>query len=174
VEDTARLQAKVKKWARLWRVPSLTSVEITTNSRLRTCLGRCFPKLNRIELNTALLYRTDSRLNEVLCHEAAHIADYLISPHQSRAHSPQWARLMTTAGFKPQKTISGRRCIPDSRRDKVRNQAFEHYCPVCRFTRIARKPVPRWKCRTCVSAGLGGDLKIRPRRVQGKDQDERQ
>jgi predicted SprT family Zn-dependent metalloprotease len=155
----------VKKWARLWQVPSLARVEITTNFRLRTCLGRCFPKLNRIELNSALLEKKRARLNEVLCHEAAHIAAYALAPDQSRVHGRQWALLMTAAGFQAETKIPGHKCAEHPRKDEIRDEVFEHYCPVCRFTRIARRPVSRWKCRTCVYAGLSGDLKIRIRRV---------
>ncbi len=133
VQDFATLRSMVKKWARLWRVPSLAQVEITTNLHLRTCLGRCFPKLNRIELNPSLLGKKRARLNEVLCHEAAHIAAYALAPGQSRAHSPQWAVLMTAAGFTPETTIPARKCISPRRLDEIRDRVFEHYCPVCRF-----------------------------------------
>lgn len=163
------LQSRVEEWAHLWRVPSLARVEITVNSRLRTCLGRCLPKSNRIELNPSLLRRRRSKLTEILCHEAAHIAAYLLGHDRERPHSGHWASLMMAAGFKPQARVTRRGCIARLRPHEVRNQVFEHYCPVCRFMRIARKRVPRWKCRVCVSAGLRGNLKIRTRRAGARN-----
>lgn len=168
MQDFAPLRSILKKCSRLWNVPSLAQAELTTNPRLRTCLGRCFPKLNRIELNASLLEGSDPRLNEVVCHEAAHIAAFVLGPRRSRPHGRQWALLMTAAGFTPATKILGSNCIPRLKQDETRDELFEHYCPVCKFRRTARRPVPRWKCRTCVSAGLRGDLRIRPCRVHGK------
>jgi predicted SprT family Zn-dependent metalloprotease len=168
VEDITKLRSMVKKWARLWRVPSLARVEIATNARLRTCLGRCFPKANRIQLNPTLLQKKSVLLHEVLCHEAAHIAAYTLEPGQSRAHGRQWALMMMVAGFKPQTTIPARQCIQGRGLDEVRTELFEHRCPVCGFTRLARRPMSRWRCRTCVAAGFSGDFDIRTRRVRAK------
>ena len=170
MQNSAKLKHLLTKWARLWGVPSLAQVEVASNIRLRSCLGRCFPKLHRIELNTSLFRKDRQHLNQVLCHEAAHIAAYALSQEESRPHGPRWILLMKKAGFKPETTISLNRCVPYEHRSKVSDKIFEHYCSVCRFVRFARKPIPRWKCRTCVSAGLSGDLKIAPRLVRRSDE----
>ena len=156
----------LRNWARLWNVPALKQVEIRINPRLRTSLGRCVPRLTQIELNPSLLHNKHRRLQEVLCHEAAHIASWVLESEQKRAHNSKWAQLMTAAGFKAKATIPGLRCNAQGR--AVRDEVFEHYCPVCRFTRVARRPVTQWKCRTCVTAGLSGKLRIRARSSRGR------
>jgi predicted SprT family Zn-dependent metalloprotease len=166
MQGRKELQKLVRKWAALWGVPSLAGVEIITNVRLRTSLGRCFPRMDRIELNPSLFKKGRALLKEVLCHEAAHIASYALYRLHSRPHSHQWALLMNTAGFTPKATISLRKCVPSKGCSKINREVFEHYCPVCRFTRTARKPVPQWKCRTCISAGFSGTLKIRSRPIR--------
>ena len=154
------LRSVVIQWAHLWGVPSLATIEISVNDRLRTCLGRCFPKSNRVELNAMLLQKNRARLTEVLCHEAAHLAAYRLG-NQSPPHNFKWASLMTAAGFKPSRTISLRRCVPEELPAARPKCLFKHYCQFCGFTRFARRPVSRWKCRMCVMAGLTGSLLIK-------------
>jgi ribosomal protein L37AE/L43A len=33
-----------------------------------------------------------------------------------------------------------------------------HTCPVCHSRRFARRVMRAWRCRTCVDAGLSGEL----------------
>jgi predicted SprT family Zn-dependent metalloprotease len=160
MNDFRDLRNVVKQWARLWGVPSLATIDISVNERLRTCLGRCFPKSNRVELNANLLRKNRARLTEVLCHEAAHLAAYRLG-NQSSPHSLKWASLMTAAGFKPSRTISLRRCVPEKLLVATPKGLFKHYCQTCGFTRFARRSVSRWKCRMCVMAGLSGILTIK-------------
>jgi predicted SprT family Zn-dependent metalloprotease len=168
VQGSRKFQSITTRWARLWGVPSVAKVEIVVNARLRTCLGRCFPKLNRIELNPSLFRTRRKRLNEVLCHEAAHMAAYILRPHQARAHGKEWATLMLAAGFKPETMITLGKCMPRPGREEFAD-LFQHSCPICRFTRFARRPVSRWKCRTCILAGLSGTLKVRRIRREERD-----
>jgi len=155
----------VKKWAQLWQVPVLARVKIEINSRLRTSLGRCLPKSELIQLNPKLLKSNRRILIEVLCHEAAHLAASTLNPSQA-AHGKQWAALMLAAGYKPKATITVRGCVQHGAADLGSKQMFEHYCPVCRFTRVANRRVSQWKCRMCVAAGLSGELLIRERSAQ--------
>ncbi len=37
---------------------------------------------------------------------------------------------------------------------------WEHQCPVCRLRRLARRPVPQWRCAACREAGLEGELVV--------------
>lgn len=37
---------------------------------------------------------------------------------------------------------------------------YTHTCPVCHFTRTARRAMPGWRCPECTAAGLGGELRI--------------
>jgi ribosomal protein L37AE/L43A len=79
-----------------------------------------------------------------------------------RPHGPEWRALMRAAGFEP------RVRVPD---DELKGLAFErgrararwqHRCPVCHATRVARTSAPRWKCVACVADGLEGRLIVTP------------
>ena len=37
---------------------------------------------------------------------------------------------------------------------------YQHRCPVCSASRVARRPVRRWRCRACRESGLEGALEI--------------
>jgi ribosomal protein L37AE/L43A len=37
---------------------------------------------------------------------------------------------------------------------------YTHTCPVCHFSRTARRAMPSWRCPECTAAGLGGELQV--------------
>jgi predicted SprT family Zn-dependent metalloprotease len=154
----------IGKWSRLWGTSDLIDAEVVLNDRLRTCLGRSFPDSNRIELNPSLLSRRRSRFDEVLCHEAAHLAAHCLSESREKVHGRTWAALMEAAGFNPRVTVSVRPQTERKRRT-IEPQIFEHRCPDCGFTRIARRRVNRWRCRLCATSGGSGILVVRKRPV---------
>ena len=70
---------------------------------------------------------------------------------------------MRAAGYEPQTRMAID--IPALTRVKRassgrRNLAFEHRCPVCQTSRVARRSMKRWRCAACLEAGLSGDLEI--------------
>ena len=67
---------------------------------------------------------------------------------------------MAVAGFEPVT-----RHLPSMARRPARDAPrvlFEHRCPVCQFSRTARRKVSAWRCAECSTAGLDGQLVITP------------
>lgn len=76
-------------------------MEAGWNPRLRTSAGRAFWTQGRIELNPHLLREHQGRVTEVLVHEAAHVAAFLLHGKRIRPHGREWQHLMRQAGQRP-------------------------------------------------------------------------
>ena len=159
------MQRSIRAWSTLWGVPGLESrVDVRFSDRLRTSLGRCMPSRGVVRLNRRLLKVQPGLLEEVLCHELAHVAVFEQYGHGCRPHGPEWAALMQTAGFEPRpRARLGRDVERLVGGDRQRRPLYEHRCPVCQAARLARRPVPRWRCAACVRDGLPGRLMIQKR-----------
>jgi predicted SprT family Zn-dependent metalloprotease len=106
-------------------------------------------------LNVARLNTRDQR--EVICHEAAHFVVWQRHGRAARPHGPEWAALVSLAGFEPKATRVG--CgLP--RRRPVVTSAFRHICPVCHFSKRSARRMPRWRCPECRAIGLDGSLRV--------------
>ena len=104
----------ISRWARLWRTPDLTQhVRISLSCRLRKALGRVRPQSGIITLNANLASRPRSLLLEVLCHEAAHVAAYLLHGSRAKPHSPHWRTLVRAAGYQASAVLNCR-SLPQS------------------------------------------------------------
>lgn len=156
--DTLRSQAE--RWAELWGLPGLTdSVTVEFSRRFRSSLGLCRPTQSRIRLAAHLEKGNGDLLEEVLCHELAHVAVYRLYGRAARPHGPEWKSLVSAAGFKPRarfKRAEGR-FPPRSQKARAR---WEHRCPECGAMRIAGRPVRNWRCGDCYKAGRSGKLII--------------
>ena len=132
------------------------NVVIEFSERLRSALGRTRVDVRRVRLNPILVRTSEKILEEVLCHELAHIAVYERFGSSVKPHGPEWAIFVRQAGYEPRLRISvaGSSTLISDRR-------FEHLCPVCQTTRCAKRPMRRWRCASCVDAGLEGKLIIR-------------
>jgi len=157
----------VSVWARVWRCPSLASANIAVNSRLSASLGMCRPATSSIELSPRLLVRSARIRREVLCHEAAHLAARALHGASAKPHGQEWRQLMTLAGFTPRVSIPSASRIAQNTDSSVPRRArvvpgwrYQHRCPVCQFTRFARRRVDRWRCASCAQTGLDGVLVI--------------
>jgi predicted SprT family Zn-dependent metalloprotease len=163
------LVASFVLWARLWRTPGLGErLVIEYSCRLRKSLARSLASRRLVRLNPILQLPQNARLlPEVLCHEAAHVAVFELHGPACRPHGPEWIRLVTRAGFSPRLYVP----VEDESQGTHARWAtcfvYEHRCPVCQAARLGRRPVPRWRCADCVSAGLDGHLLI-TRRPSGK------
>ena len=115
------------RWARVWRTPDLPHcVKILFSTRLRKSLGRVRAKSGVITLNTQLASVPRSVLLEVLCHEAAHVAIYLLHGWRAKPHGPEWRELVQLAGYRP---------------------ATRLRCPQLHSAEMERLPAPRTHCR---------------------------
>ncbi len=153
-----------------WNVAEIVNRgESQFSRRLRCALGRCLPSRGIVRLNRRLLKARPALLEEVLCHELAHIVVFERHGHACRPHGSEWAALMRAAGFEPRVRARLSHDL-QAALGTVRHPSrlYEHRCPVCQATRVARRPVPQWRCAACLRAGLPGHLVIKKRaRAQG-------
>ncbi len=157
------LNESIARYAELWSRPDLGE---TVSTRFSTRLSKSWARTN-LETRTITLattLRSDlSRLEEVLCHELAHIAAHDSVGHEEGPHGPTWKQLVRIGGFEPRLRLA---CGDDAPRivDRRRSR-FLHRCPICDFSRVAARPMRSWRCADCVTAGLRGDLVITEKRA---------
>lgn len=157
-EDDDRLIEAATRFGRVWSFPTLAeSVSIRFSSRLTRTWARTDLETNSITLAREL---TDDheRLVDVLCHELAHVVAWLRVGRSEGPHGPTWRRLVLDAGREPVLRLPDRDAVPTT--DKSATRRFLHRCPICDFSRTARRPTPAWRCADCVAAGLSGELII--------------
>jgi len=158
-----RLAHYVASLGAMWKVPAIvTRVEIQFTQRLRSSLGRCTPSRRIVHLNRRLLKAHPALLEEVMCHELAHVVTFERHGRHCRPHGPEWAELMRTAGFEPRVRAELSHDLRAAAAPTVRvaRGLYEHRCPVCQAVRLARRPVLQWRCAACAAAGLEGKLVI--------------
>lgn len=148
----AQLQRLARTFGRRWGVP-LSDVTIAFNPRLRSSWGRA--RRDAVSLHPLLTWRP-VLLEIVLCHELAHVAVFRLHGTRARPHGPEWKALVTAAGHSPDRRLPG----PGTPKPTAPRSRFLHRCPVCQAFRVARRPVPGWRCATCVGQGLPGLMTI--------------
>ena len=128
------------------------------SSRLTRSLGRAYPARMLVRLSL-LLQRPpySSVFEEVLCHEVAHLAVHTLHGSQVATHGAEWKQLLKLAGYEPRRGLFIEHLAD---RDTI-GLRYQHTCPVCQSTRMARRPPPTWRCIACRRAGLEGNLIIR-------------
>lgn len=129
---------------------------IQFSGRLKSSLGRTRVDVRNVRLNPLLASENEQLLDEVLCHELAHIAVYERFGTSVKPHGHEWAALVQQAGFEPRLRVSFTGDTPQTAK-----QRFEHICPVCQTVRYAKRSMSRWRCKSCDDAGLEGKLLIR-------------
>lgn len=154
--DDEHLIESVTRFGRLWSRASLAeSVSIRFSSRLSRAWARTNLATNTITLASELKDDRE-RLDDVLCHELAHVVSHEQVGPAEGPHGPTWRRLVLDAGRDPSVRLADRNAPTTKATGAPRR--FLHRCPVCDFSRIARRPIPAWRCADCVAAGLGGEL----------------
>ena len=152
-------------WFSLWDLPGFDQqITINFSTRLQRTLGRCYAKRHRITIAFHLEKTHPSILEEVLCHECAHLAVIELYGESCRPHGPEWMQLMRLAGFEPRRRI----VLNESRVAKQsgrRRHLYIHSCPICQTQWVARRPVRSWRCAGCMALGLDGWLEIRMRPI---------
>jgi predicted SprT family Zn-dependent metalloprotease len=156
------LRDRLESWGRLWGVPTLAEdVELHLSSRLRTSLGNYRVDRSQLTLAAWLLDGPTALVEHVLCHEAAHAAVHALHGRRVKPHGVEWRIMMVQAGW-PARVRVPWSALPASRRVAPHHRGlWEHRCPVCQATRLARTRVTRWRCRSCRNAGRDGRLVIR-------------
>lgn len=155
------LLADARRWSRAWGVPELLDeVRIERNPRLSSTVARYRRDKDQVELGPRF-FQLRSRRREILAHELAHAAVQRVFGHGSRVHGPEWRELLLLSGFRPSARLSLTKNGAAASNPPLRgSRHFAHRCPVCHMVRYARRPVPAWKCASCVRDGLAGELVI--------------
>jgi len=147
-------RAHLVSLADAWNHASLSRIAVAVNPNLRSTVARWVRSSDVLEISPTVKLRGPRALREIISHEAAHVVVWARSGSAARPHGPEWAALMRSAGFQPRATLI--RCGWRSRRtDGVR---IRHFCPVCQFSRYAKRRMPRWRCPECRAIGLEGGL----------------
>ena len=155
-------------WAAVWCTPQLPrQVVVTFSQRMTKSLGRVRPAAGVIRLNARLQFAPCELLIEVLCHEAAHVAVYLIHGPHAKPHGPEWRALVQRAGYQPTTKLA-HPLLPAPRpglhwtgspRPVVRHR---YRCPICQHDYFVRRKSSRLYCNLCHSAENLEPLKYQP------------
>lgn len=98
-DDVAEL---LQSWCELWDAADLTpEISVELSSRMTRSLGRCYPDRKLIRIAKFVLDDSEDLFQEVLCHEAAHLAAYHLHGKSIRPHGYEWKSLMLQAGYPP-------------------------------------------------------------------------
>ena len=162
----ALLTETIDRFGRLWSYPALSR---TVSTRFSARLTKAWARVNLDSRTITLassLKEDPVRLEQVLCHELAHIVAYVLVGRSEGPHGPTWRRLVQEAGHVAVVRLPETAQVKAGLRSGASNpvQWFLHHCPVCDFSRTARKPMKEWRCADCVSAGLDGCLIVTARR----------
>ncbi|MBK7521696.1 MAG: SprT-like domain-containing protein [Gammaproteobacteria bacterium] len=148
------------RWLDVWGVPArLRRVRIEFSSRLTSSLGMSYPERGLIRLNISLLNEDACLFDAALCHELAHLVIFHRHGSSVSPHGREWQALMSAAGFEPKVRLG----IAQHETGRTARR-YHHICPVCHASRIASRPMPRWRCSQCVAQGLEGVLSIRDKK----------
>lgn len=172
---TRELRRRVRALRHLWEpvghsLPAEEALSVVLNPRFVIRLGSADPKAQTILLRSDATAWPASLLHGVLTHELAHLAVHARHGFDAAPHGTEWKALMRAAHLSPTAQLLTR-CFARTRArgsaqgsDQTRRDGsgrmFEHRCPVCQMTRVARRPVRQWRCRACTEAGLSGDIVI--------------
>lgn len=153
----ADVGALLERLSRTWQADDLpTIVEVRFSDRLTHNFGHCIPADNRVTIARRLLAFPEV-FAEVLTHEVAHLESW--RRHAGAAHHGlEWAALMCDAGYEPRRSLPPLPGDPPTTSRPTRY--YRHHCPLCAAERVARRPVHRWRCVACHSAGRDGLLQI--------------
>jgi predicted SprT family Zn-dependent metalloprotease len=154
-----RLSALVRRWARVWQLPFLPSrVQVKHNARLRSTVARYLKNTRTIEVGPRF-FSLRTRQIDVLAHEMAHAAIDFKHGQAVNVHGQEWQSFVRAVGFTPRARLTTAGARP-KRTGLEMPPLYAHRCPVCHMLRLSKRPIKRWRCRSCVEAGLEGTLKI--------------
>ena len=99
---TSAVPVLLQGWCDLWGVGDLApQISVEISSRMTRSLGRAYPDRKLIRIARFVSEESDELFQEVLCHEAAHVAARRIHGRSIRPHGPEWKRLIQAAGYPP-------------------------------------------------------------------------
>jgi len=111
--DPVDIPTLLQGWCDLWNVGDLApEISVEISSRMTRSLGRCYPDRQLIRIAKYVLEHSEDLFQEVLCHEAAHVAAHELHGRSIRPHGPEWKTLIQMAGYPPTVRYKG---VPLSR-----------------------------------------------------------
>jgi len=154
-------------WGRLWGIQGLPGKAcIRVEMRMTRGLGKCRPSTGLITLNPALTSHENSELTmEVLCHEAAHLAAYILHGKGHRPHGKEWKALVSAAGFAPRVRIPGEEVAHLAKSRRRARFEYLHLCLDCRSVYRALRTDRRWRCKSCSSSGKEGRFSVKRKKL---------
>jgi len=154
---SAEIRRVVGRLCELWGIKGIEDeIAIEFSPRLTRSLGRTKPIQKVVRLNLELLGDSSSYLEEVLCHELAHIATVHKYGESSLPHGTEWRELIRLAGFEPRVRLY----VSPGKPIQANSRVFLHKCPICFAERTAKRRMSQWRCGSCASNGLSGELLI--------------
>ena len=91
----------------MWQLDELTpEIEMRLSNRMTRTIGSANLGKTRITLAVWLFDQPQAIIDEVLCHEAAHLAVHHLHGPGVRPHGREWQALMRSAGVTPRVRIS--------------------------------------------------------------------
>lgn len=166
-----RVSSLMSVWAPIgYPLPTPDQLRAVVSQRFTSRLGSADPHARVVTLRGDVDGWPAAQLRHVLTHELAHLAVHARHGQTVAPHGAEWSALMRVA-----KVPSGARITARCRARSTepvsaaalstdapvrRRSRYEHRCPVCQMTRIAKRPVSRWRCRACSAVGLEGRLSI--------------
>jgi hypothetical protein len=92
----------------LWGAAELAAeIKVEISSRMTRSLGRCYADRKLIRIARFVAEESDELFEEVLCHEAAHVAAYHLHGRSIRPHGREWKTLVQAAGYEPSVKYKG-------------------------------------------------------------------
>lgn len=149
---TTYLQTLSQHWG-----ADLAGLTVSVNPRLTRTVARFRPLGGGIEISPSVLVMPRAGLRAVLCHEAAHAVVWTRHGRSVKPHGLEWAALVRSAGHEPMASLIHCGAISMAKRSTSR---FRHRCPVCHFSSVAGRRMPRWRCPECTAIGLPGMLTV--------------
>jgi predicted SprT family Zn-dependent metalloprotease len=164
----------MEHWSELWGCQGLAErVTVRTDRRLRSSIARTSVSKLEIRLHPELESAPEDFTTEVVCHELAHLACHHLHGAGHAPHGAEWRHLIELAGFRPatgmrvpREGAAGTRRVAETK--VAQRVIYTHTCPVCHFSRTARRAMPRWRCPECAAAGLGGELQVESVPARGR------
>ena len=159
-------KAVLRRLEQVWNLPDLAaSTRVLVSNRMTRSLARVRPDTRVIRIAAAVAAGPLAALEEVIGHEAAHIAAHTRAEKRIRPHGREWAALMEQAGYPPRARVDARLLgieMPTTggRRRRRKHYIYDHRCPVCQNHRSSGRVVRSWRCGPCVDAGMKGELVV--------------
>ncbi len=144
----------ISLWSEKWGTKNLPDlVTISFSTRMRRSLGNARIKSGRITLNAALALAPRGDQLEVLCHEVAHVAVFMLFGAHAKPHGAEWRTLIKAAGYRPSTRAKTPKIMsPPARTNRPSRVRFR--CTVCQITYFASKHATRLHCAECFQSGL--------------------